>query len=58
MQCPAEVDQPFTRPYRGLPDIDYPFHDKTVVVTAMKCRCIRSPIQPIEYAENARQVRT
>jgi len=34
MQCPAEVDQPFTRPYRGLPDIDYPFHDKTIVVTA------------------------
>jgi len=21
------------RPYRGLPDIDYPLHDKTIVVT-------------------------
>ena len=28
-----EVYQPSTRPYQGLPDIDYPFHDKVVVVT-------------------------
>jgi hypothetical protein len=33
MQCPAEVYQPSPRPYTGLPDIDYPFHDKTIVVT-------------------------
>jgi len=33
MKCPAEVYQPFPRPYTGLPDIDYPFHDKVVVVT-------------------------
>jgi len=33
MKCPAEVYQPSTRPYTGLPDIDYPFHDKTIVVT-------------------------
>jgi putative transposase len=33
MQCPAEVYQPSPRPYRGLPDLDYPFHDKVVVVT-------------------------
>jgi len=33
MKCPAEVYQPSTRPYRGLPDIDYPFHDKVIVVT-------------------------
>jgi putative transposase len=33
MKCPAEVYQPSTRPYRGLPDIDYPLHDKVVVVT-------------------------
>ena len=29
MQCPAEVYQPSTRPYTGLPDIDYRLHDKT-----------------------------
>ena len=33
MKCPAEVYQPSTRPYQGLPDIDYPLHDKVVVVT-------------------------
>jgi putative transposase len=33
MKCPAEVYQPSTRLYKGLPDIDYPFHDKTIVVT-------------------------
>jgi transposase InsO family protein len=33
MKCPAEVYQPSPRPYTGLPDIDYPFHDKVVVVT-------------------------
>ena len=33
MKCPAEVYQPSTRPYTGLPDIDCPFHDKTIVVT-------------------------
>ena len=33
MKCPAEVYQPSTRTYKGLPDIDYPFHDKIIVVT-------------------------
>jgi putative transposase len=33
MKCPAEVYQPSTRAYKGLPDIDYPFHDKVIVVT-------------------------
>jgi putative transposase len=33
MKCPAEVYQSSPRPYTGLPDIDYPFHDKVVVVT-------------------------
>jgi putative transposase len=33
MKCPAEVYQPSTRPYKGLPDVDYPFHDKIMVVT-------------------------
>src|ERR1700680_2331475 len=32
MKCPAEVYRPATRLYQGLPDIDYPFHDKVIVV--------------------------
>jgi len=33
MKYPAEVYQPSTRTYKGLPDIDYPFHDRIIVVT-------------------------
>jgi len=33
MKCPGEVYTPSTRSYRGLPDIDYPFHDRDVLVT-------------------------
>jgi putative transposase len=33
MRCPAELYSPSPRPYRGLPELDYPFHDKTVTVT-------------------------
>ena len=33
MKCPAEVYTPATRPYRGLPELDYPFHDSTIHVT-------------------------
>ena len=33
MQCPAEVYRPSPRPYTSLPDLNYPLHDKTVVVT-------------------------
>jgi putative transposase len=33
MDCPAERYTPSTRPYTGLPELDYPFHDKAVTVT-------------------------
>jgi putative transposase len=33
MKCPAEIYQPSLRTYQGLPDIDYPFHDQTIVET-------------------------
>ncbi len=33
MCFPAERYVPSTRPYTGLPDLDYPFHDKIVTVT-------------------------
>jgi putative transposase len=32
MKYPAQRYQPSPRPYQGLPDIDYPFHDKAVTV--------------------------
>jgi putative transposase len=40
MKCPAEVYQPSTRVYQGLPDIDYPLHDKTIVVTRCGRICL------------------
>ncbi len=40
MQCPAEVYQPSTRVYHGLPDIDYPFHDKVIVITTCGHICL------------------
>jgi putative transposase len=33
MSYPAELYVASTRPYKGLPELDYPFHDKTVTVT-------------------------
>jgi putative transposase len=33
MRCPVEHFTPSPRPYRGLPELDYPFHDKAVTVT-------------------------
>jgi putative transposase len=33
MKYPAELYQPSTRPYAGLPDLEYPFHDRTITVT-------------------------
>jgi putative transposase len=33
MRCPAELYDPSPRPYRGLEDLDYPFHDHAHIVT-------------------------
>ena len=33
MKVPAEVYTPSSRPYRGLPEVDYPLHDWTATVT-------------------------
>jgi putative transposase len=33
MKYPAELYAPSRRPYRGLEELDYPLHDKTVTVT-------------------------
>jgi putative transposase len=33
MRYPAELHHPSAQPYRGLRDLDYPFHDRTITVT-------------------------
>ena len=40
MKCPAEVYSQLRRPYQGLPDLQYPFHDRDVLVTACGRICI------------------
>ena len=40
MKCPAEVYAPSTRPYAGLPEIQYPFHDKEIIVTCCGRICM------------------
>src|SRR5579872_875340 len=42
MQCPAECHQPSSRPYRGLPDIDYPLHDRAATVTTCGRVCFNN----------------
>ena len=40
MKMPAEVYQPSLRPYRGLSEVVYPFHDKTITVTTCGRLCM------------------
>ena len=40
MQCPAECYAASPRPYRGLPELEYPFHDRDVLVTACGRICM------------------
>jgi len=40
MRCPGELYTPSTRPYQGLADLEYPFHDRTITVTACGRICI------------------
>lgn len=40
MKCPAEVYTASTKPYRGIAEPQYPFHDKTVVVTHCGRLCL------------------
>jgi putative transposase len=41
MLCPAQRYVPSTRAYEGLPDVDYPFHDRSVVVTTCGRICFQ-----------------
>jgi transposase InsO family protein len=40
MRCPAELYIPSSRPYRGLPELEYPFHDRDILVTACGRICM------------------
>jgi transposase InsO family protein len=40
MKMPAEVYTPAQRPYSGLTELDYPFHDRSVVVTSCGRVCL------------------
>ena len=40
MKCPAEVYTASSKPYRGLVEPQYPFHDKTVIVTNCGRLCL------------------
>ncbi len=40
MACPAECYAPSSRPYDGLPEVEYPFHDRDILVTACGRICM------------------
>jgi Integrase core domain. len=40
MQYPADLYKPSMRPYRGIGELSYPFHDRTVLVTCCGRICI------------------
>ncbi len=40
MQCPADLYSPSKRPYDGLPQLEYPFHDRDILVTSCGRICI------------------
>ena len=40
MKIPGEIYTASTRPYQGLPDVEYPFHDRDILVTACGRICM------------------
>ena len=40
MRMPAELYAPSSRPYEGLPELTYPFHDRDILVTACGRICM------------------
>lgn len=40
MKCPDEHYRPSEKPYAGLPELDYPFHDRDILVTACGRICM------------------
>jgi transposase InsO family protein len=49
MKTPAEFYSPSPRPYRGLPDVSYPLHDRDVVVTACGRICMHRKRINVSY---------
>ena len=41
MKCPSDFYRPSPRPYRGLPDLEYPFHHRTITVTRCGRICLK-----------------
>jgi putative transposase len=40
MKCPGEIYKSSSRIYNGLPPIEYPLHDRTIVITGCGRICI------------------
>jgi transposase InsO family protein len=40
MRMPAEAYSPSSKPYEGLPELEYPFHDRDILVTACGRICM------------------
>jgi putative transposase len=40
MRYPGEIYTPSPRPYSGLPELEYPFHDRTITVTRRGRICL------------------
>jgi transposase InsO family protein len=40
MECPGQLYQPAATAYAGLPEVDYPFHDRDILVTACGRICM------------------
>ena len=40
MKCPQEVYSPSQRAYKGLSEVEYPFHDRDILVTACERICM------------------
>ena len=42
MQCPGELYRRSPRPYTGIPDVTYPFHDRTATVSHCGRICLHT----------------
>jgi hypothetical protein len=49
MKIPRELYSPSPRPYRGLPDLRYPLHDRDALVTACGRICMHRKKISISY---------
>ena len=41
MRYPGEVYVPSSKEYKGPPEVEYPFHDKTITVTSCGRVCLK-----------------